>query len=424
MIALKIAFRNIFAHLSKNLIIFFVISFVTCILFLFLTFSDGMIENIQKSFNSIVNPKADIIIRPKGFLDAYQVYEKWENIVKMIIKDYPIVMKDLSTFSFIKSSYVQTTEVLSNIYFQGKRYKYLSGYGLQYNNCEHILDNIEIIDGRFFKEKDQSCILFHHIAKRGFNVKIGDIVSIVGNDLFGQAFAHDCKVIGFYRGKIDHYDLKPYYFVDMHSYHIISGLNLKEAHAIHAELKKGIPVNKALTELIQSPLFSHQDVEFHNANKMPGFGSGDVYESVRIIFVIVCFLVIFIILIGIINVISSNLLDRKKEIGSYYCLGAEKGLLMRIYIFEIIIIDLLSAANGIILGLFIRFFVNRLDIQFQNNPGIQNVLGGDRFYLGFSYSSIFWILFGLITISLITGFIILRFSLDVPPVEAVRVIEE
>lgn len=52
MLIIKLAVRNIFSHLRKNIIILSVTAIVSFFLFLFLTFSDGEIENVKKGVSS------------------------------------------------------------------------------------------------------------------------------------------------------------------------------------------------------------------------------------------------------------------------------------------------------------------------------------------------------------------------------------
>jgi ABC-type lipoprotein release transport system permease subunit len=119
------------------------------------------------------------------------------------------------------------------------------------------------------------------------------------------------------------------------------------------------------------------------------------------------------------SVVSVNLFDRKKEIGVYYCLGCEKSFLTRLYTFEVLILNSISAISGIFLGMIVRLFINSIGITTED-PGMQLVFGGSRFTLGFNINSSLYLLGLIVILSVVTSLIVLRNCLNVRPIEAVR----
>jgi len=145
----------------------------------------------------------------------------------------------------------------------------------------------------------------------------------------------------------------------------------------------------------------------------------DVYGMVRIILIVTCFIVIFIVMFGIMNIVSVNLFDRRKEIGTFYCLGAEKPFLIFVYSLEILLVNLFAAAIGIGAGLGVSAVINSLKLT-STNPGMQLVFGGSTFCLGFSLSTVIWLLAGIVLVTFLTALTTLGSSLRVRPIEAVR----
>lgn len=163
-------------------------------------------------------------------------------------------------------------------------------------------------------------------------------------------------------------------------------------------------------------------VEFHDFFSVTSW-SDDIYGTLRTILIVVCFIVIFIVTFGIMNVVSVNLFDRKKEIGTYYCLGAERRFLICMYSIEILVVNIAAGFAGILFGLFVRFIINVLNIT-TNDTGLKLVFGSDSFHLGFSASTVTWLLAGIILVTFLTSVTSLGSSLKVSPSVAVREVEE
>jgi len=119
------------------------------------------------------------------------------------------------------------------------------------------------------------------------------------------------------------------------------------------------------------------------------------------------------------NVVSINLYERGKEIGTYFCLGCEPPFLMAVYTLEICLVNLAGSILGIAAGLGLRACINALEIT-STDPGFQVVAGGSVFRLGLSASTIVWILGGVGIITILTAVATLGKALKVSPVVAVR----
>lgn len=119
------------------------------------------------------------------------------------------------------------------------------------------------------------------------------------------------------------------------------------------------------------------------------------------------------------NVVSINLFERRKEIGTYFCLGVEPPFLMAAYTTEIFIVNFFGALLGIGLVLILRLFINALNIT-SSDSGFQVVMGGSKFYLGLSISTVLWILGGICVITVLTSLTTLGKALKVSPLVAVK----
>jgi ABC-type lipoprotein release transport system permease subunit len=277
-------------------------------------------------------------------------------------------------------------------------------------------------EGEFLNPDDRLAILINDTVKKRLNVKVGDTVTIIGRDLFGQAVAQAVKIKGFFKSNIDNPHLNSLVLVDMDTYYLISGFYKGEALYVNLNLKNDYSLEGSVTELNKWAAGTNPDIEFYDFFKVHP-GSAHEYEAVRMIVIFICLVVVFIVTFGIMNVVSVNLFDRKKEIGTYYCLGSEKSFLIRLYSAEIFIVNLASSVCGIALGLLIRYLINAAHIT-TTEEAMQHVFGGNVFYIGLSVSTIIWLLLGIGGLTLITALATLGGSLKVSPVVAIRELEE
>ena len=424
MVLIKLILRNIFSHKLRSTIIFIVISLVFSIMFLFLAFADGTSENMVNSILSITKPKCDIVVTAKGFLDSKEANEKIEELNKMTISDYQSIRDKIQQLSEVSSVYVHTQPVNVNFIINEKRYKPINFFGIEPDYSKHITSNVNITEGRFFENSDNNVILMHSSVGKQLNIKIGDTITTVGTDLFGQSITENFTVIGFYKSKIDSIGLATTALIDMNGYLMISGLVDGEASTMNINLKKNASLKESLVKLKQMAKDNNLNIEFNEFNIFyKNIEEIKLYSAIKIIVMFLSFIVIFIIMFGIMNVVSLNLKDRRKEIGSYYCLGAEKWFLNIMYSSEILIINVLSSIVGLISGLILRFIINSINIT-TDNPGFQIVLGGEKLYLGFNIYSVLYIFIIFVLITIITSFVTLGSALKVSPSVAVREVEE
>ncbi len=144
-----------------------------------------------------------------------------------------------------------------------------------------------------------------------------------------------------------------------------------------------------------------------------------VYGAIRQIIISITLLVVFVVMFGVMNVVSTNLVDRGREIGTYYCLGASRGFLKRMYAIEILLVNLFASCTGIAIGMLAVWVLNGMGFETQD-VGLQMVFGGDRLRLVVSVSSIAWLTGVLLAVTAATALFGLGSALKVSPVVALR----
>jgi ABC-type lipoprotein release transport system permease subunit len=246
------------------------------------------------------------------------------------------------------------------------------------------------------------------------------VLTLVGKDYFGQVASTQVTLLGYFEPLLDNPNLTNAVLVDPQAFSTLAGYGPDEVNRMLIRLKPGVDPARGLAAVQAWSVRSGHPLEVRRSDEQ---GASDgftmIYSMVRIIFVVMVLLTLIITGFGIMNVVAVNLYDRQKEIGTYFCLGSEKPFLMRLYTWEILFVNLGGAVAGLALGLAAREGINALGIS-STDPGFQVVVGGSRFVLGLSPSSLFWILGGVTLITILTSLTTLGKALNVAPVVAVR----
>ncbi|UCG70613.1 MAG: FtsX-like permease family protein [Thermoplasmata archaeon] len=391
--------------------------------FLLIAFSDGELENFREGTLALLSPSADIAAHQKEYIEAKNRNEKLEDQIMLPIKDYPALReKLLGEFSFIRFVYHNTKSIEADLFINGKRFAHISFRGVDMYDPEYVTSKIFITEGSFFEQEDKQTILLNSNIKEKLKAEVGDTITIIGRDLFGQAIAQDVVVKGFYMSNIDNPHLNSLALVDMDTYYLISGYYKGEALYVNINLRRGYSIQKAIDELNQWAFKNIPDVRFFDYMKIHPENVHE-YEMIRLIVISTCMVILFIVIFGIMNVVSVNLFDRKKEVGIYYCLGAERSYLKRLYTAEILILNLAAGLCGILLGLFFRFLINAIHIT-TTEQAVQHVFGGNVLNIGLNPFVIIWILAGIGGLTTITSLLSLGSSLKISPVAAIHEVEE
>jgi len=409
MLAFKIALRNIRAHSRRNFIIFAVTSGVSFFLFLFLAFSDGELENIKNGVSTFWSPYAD--------LKAVQAENQANDNP---IPGTPQLLEALRKVPGVKEVVGRNWSLWGmDVFVHGKKYLDFNLSALDPADAT-FHSRITITSGHDLGPEDRDGILFHTVVGKDLPIRLGDEVTLVGKDYFGQLSSRKLTVVGFYTPIADNPNLYSSLLVNPASFTDLCGYSPGETNQILIRLKAGVDAREALKtfQSLSIPgverlkVYLPSDDEFENGNTM-------VFGMIRLIIVAMVLITLLITAFGIMNVVSVNLYDRKKEIGTYFCLGSEKPFLMATYTIEIFLVNFAGSVAGVLVGLLARAGINALNLT-TSDPGLQVVLGGSRFTLGLSPSTLFWILGGISLITLLTALTTLGKALNVAPVVAVK----
>lgn len=421
MLTFKLALRNMVAHRQRTVVMFIVGALVSCLLFLFLAFSDGQLENFRSGLMVLTHPPADIVVYGRGAQKARDQGESWERLAKHSIRGYPRLLEDLRAFPFVASAHTPTTQLTLDLLVGGHRQREFFIRGVDPEHGWQVQKHVRMTEGSFFDESEQPQIILHYKTAPTLGARPGDTVTLTGKDLFGQVVVQDAVLRGFFAGEQDLPNLAEYGFVNMAAYELVSGLYPDETMALSVFLERGEDRDAALAALQSWNQQGDHGLELWRYGDLPKppAGAYAAYDVIRLIVLVTSLLVLAVVMFGIMSVVSANLHDRRREIGTYYCLGSKKGFLVRLYTLEILLVNGIASAAGVGVGVGLRFAVNALEIRTEE-PGLQMVFGGSVFSLGLNPASVSWIVGAMLAVTLATALTTLGSRLRVPPVVALR----
>jgi ABC-type lipoprotein release transport system permease subunit len=420
--ALKLAFRNVFAHAQRSLIMFIVIALVSCIVLLFMCFSDGQIDNFSKGLIALMSPSADVVVYARGLRTAEIEGEDWKRTSALSIRGYRPLLREIRAMSFVRRAYAPTTELNLSVFAGGQKYKNFIFRGVDPAAPWLIKEFIDMKEGSFFESSGEPEVILHYRTASTMNVRPGDRIILQGRDLFGQVVFQEAVLKGFFVPRQDMPYLINNGFMNMAAYDLVSGFSPGETMSLFVDLKKGESKSAAILALRDWAANRGLGLEAWDFDELPKTDLFDVVNLLRLVFVAASILIIAIMTFGIMSVVSVNLYDRKREIGTYYCLGSGKPFLVRLYALEILITNAAGAAAGLTVGLAVRWVLNSLAIT-TDVSGVQLLLGGSRLNIGFSPGSLAFLACSILVVSILTAVTTLGARLRVPPLAAMREVE-
>jgi ABC-type lipoprotein release transport system permease subunit len=416
MLALRIALRNIVAHGHRSLIMIGALGMVSCIVFLFLAFSDGEIENFKKGTSSYWNPPYDARAQRVGLEAARREGEDWQALSSFALRPYGPAIEALGAARGVERVRPRCYWLWLDLFVRGKRYRDLSIRGVAPEAAYELETQIAATAGSLLSFGERPELVLHQAMREGLGAEPGETVALAGKDLFGQVFVQEAVLAGYYLPDRDNPNLSSTGFMNKAAYDLVSGFAPDEAMELWVDLKKGADraaVGAALSEAAAEAgleILPGQPLDERDA---------DIYGLVRYIMMGATLLILLIVSVGAMSVVSSNLYDRRREIGTYYCLGAGKAFLTAVYAIEILVLNLAATALGILAGLGARAIFNGAGIR-TSDPGLQLVFAGSRVALGLSWGSVLFLVAATVGLTLLTAVATLGSRLRVPPIAALR----
>lgn len=135
------------------------------------------------------------------------------------------------------------------------------------------------------------------------------------------------------------------------------------------------------------------------------------------LFIFVMFL-FFVATIIIVNTLSMAALERTSEIGMMRAIGASKGFIGNMFMYETSILSFLAGGAGIILGFLIVNIISLMKISTENDM-LQLLFGGDTFRPFLSATDILIVILQLIIVTIIAVLYPIRIATKITPLDAI-----
>ncbi len=435
MLALKIAFRNIFRHSRKNLLILLVTALISLFLFLLIAFADGAVSNIKNGIGAFHEPLSDFEIYDARIFDI-SGKDNNDSFMDYIITDSFNMQNKIEKINGVSSVYRSFGFFLGDIFFSGQRYKDLRFISIDSNNDDQIKKlklkpeaekilrepaEIPLASGTLVRKIP---IFLHWQFSVQTDIKEGDDLTLFLSYFFDQVHTAEAYLAGFYTPIQDNAFFPFTVLLNVEDLGYIFGYDSDKSFLLKVNLKPR--ANKAQIKNRINELFKSydKDVAIMTYEEMYGSGGYDYYyKMAKNLLFIIMLLIFFISSFGIMNASARNLMERKKEVGTYYCLGTRKGFLKLVYSLEVFMVNMSGCIIGIIAGIFIIFIINILKIH-STDPGFMIIAGGSYLTLGISPDTIVLILAGMALVTIITSLTSLGRALKVSPIVAVKESEQ
>jgi putative ABC transport system permease protein len=142
------------------------------------------------------------------------------------------------------------------------------------------------------------------------------------------------------------------------------------------KLKKGVSQQKSLRDLNQT--FKKNHLKVRAVSWKDSVGTiGSMAATIKVALNIFIIFIFFVAIIVIMNTLSMAALERVAEIGMMRAIGARKGFLRKMYIYETGILSFFGGGWGIIVGIIIIYTLKAANIT-TTNEFLQLVYGGDK----------------------------------------------
>ncbi len=351
----KLSLRNLLRNPRRSLTLIITIALGTGALFLYHGFNFGIMNQYRK--NTIHARYGHGQLNLKDY--RKQIYEKpWEHW----IENFDEVKNQLQREAEIEYIFprIEFYALLTN----GKINVSGRGQGIDAEVESKFFDTLNVVDGKNLSKEADGIILGKGLAD-SLNLKINERVTIMANTIYGSLNAIDLTVTGiFHTGAKDFDDVV--FRLPLAQTKILLDTNKVEAIALGLKndepktwdklalkLTEKFPALEATSFNILDKIYYQHAVDFLEAQ----------FNSIRLI-------ILVIVILSILNTISTSILERKQEIGNLRANGESRLEIMVLLISESLVIGFIGGLIGIILSYLLNFTLLKNGILMPPSPGL------------------------------------------------------
>lgn len=343
---IKIAWRNLWRHKRRSLLIISSIVIGVIAMMLMDSLSRGMMKQMLDRY--VMAHVSHIQIHDAGFEN--------DNDVHKVVPEHQKVEKLLSSTKFVKhfSKRVSVFGLLSSANASAG----VAIIGIEPRKEKNITDiHTKIISGKYLSNNLHEVVIGEKIAEK-LEVEVGDKVVSVASDVNGNVSNELFRVAGIYRTNDDNFD-KTYIYIPLATSQKMLGLGdgIHEFAMITANTKFVQQYKDTLSKAIVGnyELMTYWD-------KMPMMLSWvDMYDQmILIMYLIVGIAVLF----GIVNIMLMAVFERVHEFGVLMSIGMKKWNVFKMVIQEAFVLGFFGTVVGFVIGMIIYYPLSIYGIDF------------------------------------------------------------
>jgi len=381
----KIALRNILRNRRRTLLTGLSITAAVMIVVYLWSFIMGIVdssfENTIRSSSGHIRIMAPDYVRREKMLPLGENIADYTNIQKIAEKNPKVTLS--------------TGRIKFGVLIEQKgKSKPVMGIGIDPAKEDMISDlKNRIIQGRKIIPGRGEMNMGDLLA-RDLGLTIGDTLTIVTQTAYGSLAAMDLRIVGIFRLNIPSFDGRTFY------------MPLDKAQTLLDMEGKVTEIFLLVRNENEAPKIA-KEISLDLARSIPGKftvkpwqDQGMIYFWMRIVKFIYGFIYMIILLLAsftILNTMFMSVLERTKEIGMMKALGMKNGGIVRMILYEAVLIGILASTVGAALGAGIAYYLSVVGIDF---TGVFAKMGGTfNFPVSYVYRAVFkWTI-------ILTGFV-------------------
>lgn len=353
MILLRIAIRNLFRNPRRTVTILCTVAMGTGSLFVFHGFNTGIMNQYRE--NTVHSRYGHGQINTEGYRD--QVFEKpWQHWITNWETMKPEVLK----IPGVKQVFprVQFFSLLTNgeVTVSGR------GQGVDAPEEAQFFNTLNIEEGDMLADHPDGILLGRGLA-RSLDVKPGDRVTVLGTTIHGSMNALDLTVTGIFHTGAKEFD-DVVFRIPLKQAHILLDTTRIESVALGLD---SVASWKPVSQKVESLFPETETTPFAILDKVYYQNSVDWLNSQ---FGIIQAIIIFIVVLGIFNTVSTGILERKQEIGNLRANGESSGDILKLLALEGIVLGVAGALIGCVVTALINSTLLRQGILMPPAPGL------------------------------------------------------
>ncbi|MBX3641397.1 MAG: ABC transporter permease [Nitrosomonas sp.] len=245
------------------------------------------------------------------------------------------------------------------------------GEGVVPHEQDHFGDALQISGGDNLSASQPDHLIMGEGLARNLGVKVGDQVILLVNTASGGINAVEMVIGGLFSTVTKSYDDNALRLPISTARQL---LRTQGAHSWVVLLNNTAQTNMVLTALLHRLPPDQFEV-------VPWYKLADFYNKTTVLFTkqvqAVKLIIAFIILLGISNTMTMNVMERTGEIGTAMALGVKRSGILRLFLHEGVLIGGIGGLLGVLIGLLLAAIISDIGIPMPPPPGMARGYTGE-----------------------------------------------